>query len=279
MKDGRLAINWDNQLKIYKKDFEKIEQIIKVQCAHITQLKDNSLLICKYNEADIYKYNEENKTFIFNYFLKCINMNEKVIELPNEKLAFLSDNISIYSKKDGKYLEDGKQLSITTIDDFILINDNEIASISGQESVITFWDLTKREINSQIGDIENFGYFCLLLFDKSLIVGGANNNFYSNPISYRYIYIINIDNKELIKKYYFPRNIWFMIKISEKEFITGENEGIINEYRFDGNEIKLMEENEDNKDKTVERLAFCNDSNQLVSLSDKEFIIFKINME
>ncbi len=145
--------------------------------------------------------------------------------------------------------------------------------------IITFWDLTKREINSQIGDIENFGYFCLLLFDKSLIVGGANNNFYSNPISNRYIYIINIDNKELIKKYYFPRNIWFMIKISEKEFITGENEGIINEYRFDGNEIKLMEENEDNKDKIVKRLAFCNDSNQLVSLSDKEFIIFKINME
>ena len=47
-----------------------------------------------------------------------------------------------------------------------------------------------------------------------------------------------------------------MIKISEKEFITGENEGIINEYRFDGNEIKLMEENEDNKDKIVKDLLF-----------------------
>ena len=46
-------------------------------------------------------------------------------------------------------MEDGKKnLSITTIDDFIEINENEIASISAQESVITFWDLTTREINA-----------------------------------------------------------------------------------------------------------------------------------
>ena len=202
-------------------------------------------------------------------------MGEKVIELPNERLAFLADNISIYSKENGKYIEDGKCLSITTIDDFILINENEIASISGQESVITFWDLTTREITAQIGDIENFGRFCLLLYDKSLIVGGANKNFCRD--SNKYIYIINIDNKELIKKYYFPRNIWFMIKLNEKEFATGETEGIINKYRFEENELKLMEINKDNEDKIVEKLAFCSNNNQLVSLSETSLIIFKIS--
>ena len=276
LNDGRLALNWDNQLKIYSPDFETVEQTINVKSTYITQLKDNSLLNCKYNAADIYRYDKEKKKFVFNYSLKCINMAEKVIELPNERLAFLADNISIYSKENGKYVEDGKCLSITTIDDFIPINENEIASISGQESVITFWDLTTREINAQIGDIENFGRFCMLLYDKSLIVGGANKNFYKNPVSYRFIYIINIDNKELIKKYYFTRNIWFMTKLNEKEFVTGETEGIINKYRFEENKLKLMETNEDHED-IVNKLAFCSNSNQLASLSDKQLIIFKIS--
>ena len=64
------------------------------------------------------------------------------MELSNERLAFLSNDfkITIYSKEYGKYEENGKCLAITTIDDFIQKNDNEIASISAQESEITFWD-------------------------------------------------------------------------------------------------------------------------------------------
>ena len=278
LNDGRLAANWSNQLNIYSKDFETIEQKINVESIHITQLKDNSLIISHYNTADVYKYNKEEKTFNFDYSLKCINSGKKVVELSNERLAFLKDDITIYLKENGKYVEDGnKNLSITTIDDFIEINENEIASISAQESVITFWDLTTREINAQIDDIENFGHSCLILFNKSLIVGGANRNFCENPISYRYIYIINVDNKELIKKYSFPRNIWFMIKINEKEFVTGETKGIINKYRFEDNELKLMEINKDNKEQIVKKLAFCRNSNQLASMNETELIIFKVS--
>ena len=129
----------------------------------------------------------------------------------------------------------------------------------------------------QIDDIENFGHSCLILFNKSLIVGGANRNFCENPISYRYIYIINVDNKELIKKYSFPRNIWFMIKLNEKEFVTGETKGIINKYRFEDNELKLMEINKDNKEQIIKKLAFCRNSNQLASMNETELFIFKVS--
>ena len=275
LNDGRLAVNWDNELKIYSKDFKKIEQKIKNESTCITQLKDNSLLNTRFNGADIYKYNEKKKNFIFDYTLKCTSMAEKVIELSNERLALLWDNISIYKKENGIYVKNGNDLYITTMDDLIEINENEIASISGQESEITFWDLTTREIIAQIGDIENFGHGCLLLYDKSLIVGGANKEFWEGSL--KYIYIINIDNKELIKKYYFGQNIWFMIKLNEKEFITGETKGIINRYRFEENEVKLMEKNEDHQNDTVRKLAFCSNSKQLASLSDSNLIIFNIS--
>lgn len=274
LKDGRLAINWDKELKIYSKDFKKIEQTIKNESTFITQLKDDSLLNCRFNGVDIYKYDEKEKKFIFNYTLECLNMAEKVIELPNEGLAFLSDFISIYTKEKGIYVKIGKDLHITTIDDLILINENEIASISGQETTITFWDLTTREINAQIGDIENFGHSCMLLFDKSLIVGGANRNF--SPGSIKFIYIINIDNKELIKKYSFSQNIWFMTKLNDKEFVTGESKGIISKYRFEENELKLMEKNIDHEN-TVEKLAFCSISNQLATIGENQVIIFQIS--
>ena len=235
-------------------------------------MKDNSLVNCKFNAVDIYKYDEKKKKFIYNYSLKCINMAYKVMELANEKLAFLADFIFIYSKVNGKYVEDGKCLAITTIDDFVSINENEIASISCQESVITFWDLTTRKINAQIGDIENLGHFCMLLYDKFLIVGG-----YRIQCCPSYFYIINTENKELIKKYVFHCNVYFMIKLNEKEFITGESEGFMNQFRFEENELKLIDKNKYNGDETVKKLAFCRNSNHLASLSKTQFIIFKID--
>ena len=272
LNDGRLALNYDKQLNIYGKDLETIEQTIFGNSIFITQLKDNSLVNCVYHGANIYKYNEETKQFILDYSLECNNKGVKVIELSNERLAFLADNISIYFKENGKYVKNGDNLSITTIEDFIPINDDEIATISGQESEITFWSLTTRKIISQIGQVKNYGKSCLLLFDLSLIVGGASTYDYEN-----YIYIIDTCKKELIKKYSFYHNIWFMIKLNEKEFITGESKGIINKYRFENNELKIMETNEDHKNSTVLRLSFCRNTNHLASLSDDKYILFKIS--
>ena len=275
LNDGRLAINWDYQLKIYSKDFETIEQKISTKSIFITQLKDGRLVNTKYNTADIYKYDATENKFILDYGLKCINSGKKVVELSNDRLAFLADDIAIYVKEEGKYVQNGKNLSITTIDDFISLNDNEIVSISGQESTLTFWDLTTRNITAQIGDIESFGRACLLLFDKTLIVAGANKKFYSGAV--KYIYVINVDNKELIKKYSFYENIWCTIKLNDKEFITGETNGIINKYRLEDNEVKLMEKNEEHGKEIVSELAFSKDNNHLASLSEHQFIIYKIS--
>ena len=253
LNDGRLAINWGNKLVIYNENYETVEQEIKEDSTHITQLKDNSLSNCHYNGADIYKYDVENKKFNFDFTLKCKNTAEKLLELTNDRLALLADFINIYIKEDGKYVKNGEEMCLTTIDDLVQINDNELCSISGQESTVTFWDIDKREVFAQVGDIENFGRNCIILFGKYLIVGGANKNFCSGAI--KYIYIINTESKELIKKYEILYNIWFIIKLNEKEFITGGSDGIICKYRFENNEIKLMEKNEEHKG-TVSKLAF-----------------------
>ena len=108
LKDGRLAVNTGSKLDIYNKDIKKIEQTIKDESIFITQLEDNRLVNCKYNGANIYKYDQKEKEFIFDCSLKCINSAKKVVELPNEKLALLADNIHIFSKENGIYIEDGK---------------------------------------------------------------------------------------------------------------------------------------------------------------------------
>ena len=275
LNDGRLAINWEGKLHIYNKDFETIEQTINEKSTNITQLKDNSLSNFHYNGADIYKYDIENNKFNLDFTLKCKNSAEKLLELTNDRLALLADFINIYIKEDGKYVKNGEEICITTIDDSVQTNDNELCTISGQEATITFWDIDKREIIAQIGDIENFGHDCIILFDKYLIVGGANKNFYSGAI--KYIYIINTENKELIKKYEILYNIWFIIKLNEKEFITGGSDGIIYKYRFENNEIKLMEKNEEHKGNIVKKLAFCSSSIHLATMSEEQIIIYKIS--
>ena len=108
LKDGRLAVNTGSKLDIYSKDIETIEQTIYDDTIFITQLEDNRLVNCKYNGANIYKYDQKEKEFIFDCSLKCINSAKKVVELPNEKLALLADNIHIFSKENGIYIEDGK---------------------------------------------------------------------------------------------------------------------------------------------------------------------------
>ena len=272
MNGRRLAVNIGHELQIYNQDFETIEQTINDESIFITQLKDNRLLNCTYNAANIYKYDEGEKKFIFSCCLKCKNNAKKVIELQNDKLALLADGIHIFSKENENYIEDGESFYITTMDDLIQTNENEIATISGQESEITFWDLTTRKEILQIGEIKNYGKACLILFDKSLIVGGADR--YDDIL---YIYIINIDNHELIKKYHFQHNIWFMTKLNENEFFTGETDGIINRYRFEENEIKLIEKNEEHKKDTVIKLSFDCKNYKLASLSDHYLIIFNIS--
>ena len=70
LNDGRLAINWDYQLKIYSKDFETIEQKISTKSLFITQLKDGRLVNTKYNTADIYKYDAAENIFYFRLWFK-----------------------------------------------------------------------------------------------------------------------------------------------------------------------------------------------------------------
>ena len=80
----------------------------------------------------------------------------------------------------------------------------------------------------------------------------------------------------MIKKYSFSQNIWFMTKLNDKEFVTGESKGIISKYRFEENELKLMEKNIDHKN-IVKKLAFCSISNQLATIGGKQVIIFQIS--
>ena len=274
LNDGRLAVNTDNKLNIYSADFKKIEQTINDKSIYITQLKDNSLVNCVYNGANIYKYEPKKKKFKFHCSLKCINNSGKLIELQNGQLALNSNDsvIQIFNKdkENGNYIEEGKELDIITINDFIQINENELASISHQESEITFWNLITREINMQIGKIKNFGRSCLILYDKTLIVGGGGTGYTGG----NFIYIINVESHELINKYIIHSGIWFMIKLNENEFITGDSEGYIKRYRYEENIIKKMDINNDHKN-TVEKLAY-NNNNYLASLSERLLIIFKI---
>lgn len=274
MKDGKLAVNTGKILNIYNQDFETIEQTINAESQFITQLKDNSLVNCNYDGANIYKEDSEKKQFIFNCCIKCLNGVEKVVELQNGQLAINGGRgiqIFVKDKEKGNYIEEGKNIMITTIEDYIQINENELASISGQESEITFWDLTTREIITQIGEIKNYGRFCLILYDKSLIVGGADRYTDNN-----FIYIINVESHELIKKYNFFGNIWFMNKFNGNEFFSGDSRGFIKRYRYEENIIKIMEENNEHKD-TVLKLASEGNNNYFASLSDHLLVIFKIS--
>ncbi len=112
LNDGRLAINWGNKLVIYNENYETIEQEIKEDSTHITQLKDNSLSNCHYNGADIYKYDIENNKFNLDFTLKCKNSAEKLLELTNDRLALLADFINIYIKEDGKYVKNGEEMCL-----------------------------------------------------------------------------------------------------------------------------------------------------------------------
>ena len=68
-----------------------------------------------------------------------------------------------------------------------------------------------------------------------------------------------------------------MTKLNDKEFFTGETNGIINKYRFEDDELKLIETNKEHGKETIMNITFSKNNNQLATLDENQIVIFNMS--
>ena len=246
LNDGRLVSGSDdNNIIIYNKETYKPDLIIKehknaVSC--IIQLNSGKLASCSWDKTiNIFNINDNNyeKVQTLDYHKDSIY---KIIELKNENLVSCSEDSSIifYYKDNSKYQIDYGFSASGSCSSIIQTKENEICYLEYINSKynICFFDLKAKKIKCTISNINCNGSFykTFNLIKKDLLAVGGDNN----------IYIINVNQYRLIKEIKIENSYSFygFCMINKDMFLTGNDKGILMQFRIEGDNLNLISQKE-----------------------------------
>ena len=306
--DGRIAVSIFNKIQIYNKISLELEIIIAEhlnEINYIYQLNDEKLISCSQdnsikffslkNSKEIKKIKNEKikknldyvdlyRNLFLNYsLLNTIEYSSsiwKIIQSNYDKNILFSCTkdykINIHKKnknKITKYLifPDNLKYKIyynnyyKNIDlfdegivDILEIKENILASYLYNKSTIIFWNIKEKEEIKKIGFIEcSLSNKILTKFENILIIGG------------KYIYLINIDNYELINSIKISFYISCILPLEkEKVFLTGDNNGNLIQWKYENKNISLYSKKEKIHNKFIISLSKY-DNNKIISCSNE----------
>ena len=234
--DGRLAAgDYNSNLIIYDSETFNPDIVIKnnlSQLLNLNQLK-NKNLVCSFsidNTFKIIKIKNKNEYEVVQLIKNAHNKSiSKIIELTNENLITFSidcsfkvwninSNNNMYEKinefKDTNYLSDGLE-----------IKDNEILySIATNPNSLVFFNLNKNEKIKTISKLNlsiwNVGSRIIKINNDEIIVAGDKK-----------IYLININNYNILNEINSDNCNICILKLSNNLFLTGDDNGTITQYK------------------------------------------------
>ena len=244
LNDGRLVSgSADKHIIIYNKLTFQPDIIIKehndyIRC--IIQLSSGELASCSSDKTiKIFKIKGNNYQILqtLNYHTKEVF---QIIEMKNKYLASCSGDKSIifYLKNNSKYEKyynisaNGRCYSI------IQSKENEICyseRVNYDNFNIYFHNINEKTINSSISNISSsglFGSFNMITKDL-LIIGGKNK-----------ISIINVNEYKLIRVIETNSSINGFCMFNESIFLTGCSNGIIKQWKIEGDNLNLISQKE-----------------------------------
>ena len=239
LKDGRIASgSYDNSIIIYNKRTYKPELIIKEHNRYISCLKELSsgiLASCSWdNTIKLFNINRNNY-----YILQTLNYHNddvyEIIELNNKQLASCSYDKSIifYLKLNNRYTMNYKIDTSDFSNSLIQTKDNEICYSfyhNNPENDFCFFDILERKKIKTLNNIK--GSKLLMITEDLLLIGGSE------------IFIINVNQYNIIRTIYAPSYIRTICMINENSIITGDNSGRIRQYKKEGDNLILIYDKE-----------------------------------
>ena len=234
LKDKRVGFSCYPNIRIYNKNFQKIDIIIPIKSSYIFQyLKDGNLIACKGNNIlIIFSINKNKYNIIQNFDMKKNFIPKKILELSNNQIISIdvSPYIEFYSKTDGLYsslkilylkydrVEDAK--------DIIEIPGNKLVVFSYKFHSLLVFDinsnecLLKKPISYSIYNIMSDLIDNRYIFagsDDGIVVYDINNDF--SQILYQDIKTPYYLNKINAYEYFFvEENLIQLVKFKDKKF-------------------------------------------------------------
>ena len=240
LNDGRLAASdTKSNLIIYNLETYKPDIIIQnnLGCLiNFIQLKNNNLVCSLENDFSlkilkINKYEYENIQIIKNAHKKAIT---KIIEIKNKNIITFSWDYSFKIWKlnnNNKYEKINEIVESYRLSDGIEIKDNEILYFIGDaQKSLVFYDLEKNEkikiLNNIYLSSNDVGEKIIKLNDNEVVVAGYKN-----------IYLIDINNYQILHEFDCDNNNFCILKLSKDLFLTGDKKGTITQYMIKNNKI------------------------------------------
>ena len=275
LNDGRLvSCSDDKNIIIYNKSTYKPDLMIKEHnnfVSYITKLS-SGLLASSSGDKTIKLFNINGNNYeifqILNYHKDFVF---KIKELKNNKLVSISKDksILIYFKDNFKYQKDYRIETKGIISSITQTKENEICYLETfNKSHIYFFDLIDKKIKKTISNIscnKNFFRTFDMITKDLLVVGGENKISIININIYQLIRIIEVCNS----------NIFGFCSLNENAFLIGDDNGVIMQWKIEGNNLILISKKEKAHDSNIYSLIKLGDGNIATCSRDKSIRIWK----
>ena len=271
LNDGRLISgSRDNSIIIYNKITYQPDLVInehKGTVRYIIQLSSGILATCSYDKTiKLFNINGNNYNIIqtLNDHTDWVN---KIIEINNKYLVSCSyDNSIIFYLKDNLKYKKDYQISTNGICYCISqIKENEIC-YSENNDKIHFFDINERKIKSSISNISNSSFSPFIKISKDLLFISGENK----------ISIIDINYYEKIREIEVPNSGWINgdCILNKNILFTGDQEGIIREWKIKGDNLILISKKENAHKDWISALLNIGDGHIVSGSFDKSIKIW-----
>ena len=247
LEDGRLVSgSADKDIIVYNKTTFEPDLTIKEHNSNvfsIIKLSSGILASCS-DDKTIKFFNIKEKSYenlqTLNYHKDSIY---QIIELKNKHLVscsrdksiifYLKDNSNSEYQKDFVISASGSCISITQI------KENEICYLERSSNMnnICFFDLNEKKVKASISNINNtgcFGAFNMIAKDL-LVISGENKMSIVDVNKYKLVRVIEEPNAGHIRGF---------CMLNKKMFLVGDNNGIIRQWKIEGDNISLISKKE-----------------------------------
>ena len=267
-----------NKIVIYDSNMNKKIEINldkkndKNNFENICELKNNILCACTWSNIYLYKITSNN----YKLHQKINFGSSKIFELKNSKIIFhdTNDDFHIMKLKNEKYeLEFKLKINDFYFKDYFELNNEKILCYPKEKNFLIIFNLKTKEIknikieNNLKTDFNSFYSHFILIEEKKLLFKSKN-----------FIHLLNLNNFEIEFDFFVGEceNYYEISMLNNNIFLIGDENGFVNVFEYENNEIKFIKKILVNENKKVFNVKLIKNSFVGICFDDGNFKLFKI---
>ena len=239
---------------------------------NICELKNNILCACTWKNIYLYKITSNN----YNLHQKINFGTSKIFELKNSKIIFhdTNDDFHIMKLNNEKYeLEFKLKIDDFYFKDYFELNNEKILCYPNEKNFLSIFDLNTKKIkkikieNNLKTDFNSFYSHFILIEEKKLLFKSKN-----------FIHLLNLNNFEIECDFCVGEceNYYEISMLNNNIFFIGDENGFVNVFEYENNEIKFIKKILVNENKKVFNIKIFKNFIVGICFDDGNFKLFKI---